>query len=129
MNATRLEEPEPEEVETIVLTCPICNHEISFTVTLEEMEKARKKTGILKKAINHDNRHVIVVHIDERCKVRRMYGYECTRIGPEAVPASKSSKRNVKSITLTNDSEKFLADDPDHFLKSLLDEMERISRN
>ena len=73
----------PQEA-LINLTCPICDRKISFTLPREELVKAKSSSGVIKKAINHANQHVIIVHIDEKGNVRRTYGYQCAEIAPAA---------------------------------------------
>jgi len=108
----------------ITLTCPICNTEINFAVHEKELRLGK---SMIKKIINHGNQHVIVVHMDSKGKVRRMYGYECTEIEKMEGIKKDNTNSTCTPLTLSDDQEQMLDSDPDNFLETLLRDMERSS--
>jgi hypothetical protein len=112
---------------SILLTCPICNQKISFKISEEELKNAKSELKIIKKAINHNNQHVIVVHLDSQGNVRRTYGYQCAEIGskPDNVPNHFSNDSSGVSIV---NIDNFSDNDPENFLKNILGNMEKSSK-
>jgi hypothetical protein len=122
-NVTRLEDPEKtdKKEKKITLTCPICEQELSFVIPVE---LTRTKPRIVKKAVKHDNQHVVVVHFDSDGNVKKMYGYQCTEISSRPL----SSDSSCVTVNLSNKREIKLVNDPEGFLRTLLEDMEKLSR-
>jgi len=104
---------------TIELTCPICESKIEFDISCNELSKAKSEFNIIKKAINHNNEHVVVVHIDSQGNVRRTYGYQCANLGTD-----KTISNNKYSLS----TQKSLDIDPDNMLRTILDDMIKSSK-
>lgn len=107
-----------DQDKTIELTCPICESKIEFGVSCNELSKAKSEFNIIKKAINHNNDHVVVVHIDSQGNVRRTYGYQCANLGK-----NKTISEDKNTTSLENN----LDIDPDNMLKTILDDMIKSS--
>ncbi|MFW9997655.1 MAG: hypothetical protein ACFFD4_36790 [Candidatus Odinarchaeota archaeon] len=80
------------ETKTIKMTCPVCGKALEFSISEEELRKTGLSLNIVKKAVNHGDDHIVVVHINEQGIVKRSYGYECVVRDNKPETPSKVSK-------------------------------------
>ncbi|MHA2296744.1 MAG: hypothetical protein ACXAEU_03300 [Candidatus Hodarchaeales archaeon] len=111
------------EDKKVVFTCSVCKQKVSFEISARELTNASDGPGLIKRAINHNNDHIIVVHVDLNCNVRRMYEYPCA-IDTTSLKVSEGTE----NISVINISMEDVKKDPRGAILAILGGMEKASK-
>ncbi|MFW9991810.1 MAG: hypothetical protein ACFFD4_07100 [Candidatus Odinarchaeota archaeon] len=111
------------EDKNVEFTCNVCKKKVTFIISAGDLQKATSGPGLIKKAINHNNDHIIVVHVDLNCNVRRMYEYDCADTDTTNMAKITEGTQDIPIINL-NDLKK----DPRGAMETIFGHMEKISK-
>lgn len=122
------------ETQVFEITCPVCKYELEFSIAKEELKELESSANVIKKAINHDNDHAVVVHINKEGKVIRVYGYQCVRKEKEKEPVNAAPRSLEKAITVDFDPKEVDIKEVDttgfqSFLSGVFNDMARSAKH